>query len=202
MSRLLSLPSPTKPKYRLAQQPLLVDLDADEVQVTLDFVEALRLDKEKHGVTDRMFDQGNTSEGINVIGHLGEQAVAKVLGLKADTTVLTGGDVGHDLFLGETSIQVKTSTLPQLLFNAKHLFVSDVAILAQFIGESKRSAEEDPRFMIWGWIERKEFMKRYHQENYGYGVRLAVDAQTLSPLDTLIEYIEELRASVNEVASS
>lgn len=177
----------TKPKYRLSQQPISVELTAEEVQETLDFVAKMREDKVDNAVTDMMFDIGNTSEGINVIGHLGEQAVAKVLGLKADTTVLTHGDVGHDLYLNTTSIQVKTSTLDQLLFNAARLFKSDVAILAQFKGADKQHAEDDPRFVIWGYIERADFLDRHYKIDHGYGVRLAMDAGQLSPLEFLME---------------
>lgn len=173
--------------YRLTQQPIAVTLSDEEVQQTLDFIEALRKDKEQHGVTDRMFDKNNTSEGINIIGHLGEQAVGKVLGLPVDTTVLTGGDVGHDMYIGSTSIQVKTSELTKLIFNAKHLFKSDVAVLAQFVGKDKRKAQEDPRFLIWGWIERKEFMRDYYTHDFGYGMRLIVDAEYMHTLDSLVE---------------
>jgi hypothetical protein len=174
-------------KYRLSQQPIPVELSAEEVQQTLDFVAAMREDKTDNAVRDMMFDQGNTSEGINVIGHLGEQAVAKVLGLEADTTVRTHGDVGHDLYMGDTTIQVKTSTLDQLLFNAAHLFKSDVAILAQFKGADKQHAEEDPRFVIWGYVERKDFLDKHYRIDHGYGVRLAMDAGHLSPLEFLVE---------------
>lgn len=174
-------------KYRLSQQPIAVDLTPEEVQETLDFVAAMRKDKVSNSVTDMMFDIGNTSEGINVIGHLGEQAVAKVLGIKADTTVLTHGDVGHDLYLGDATIQVKTSTLAMLMFNSAPLFKSDVAILVQFIGEDKKHAEDDPRFRVWGYVERKEFLRDHYKIDHGYGVRLAMDATNLQPLEFLVE---------------
>lgn len=181
------MPTLVKPKYRLSQQPIAVELTAQQVQETLDFVAKMRDDKEGNKVRDMMFDKDNTSEGINIIGHLGEQAVAEVLGLTTDTTVRTHGDDGHDLHYNAASIQVKTSTLQQLLFNAAPLFKSDVAILAQFIGADKQHAEDDPRFRIWGYIERKEFMQKYYKIDHGYGVRLALDAGQLHPLEFLVE---------------
>lgn len=174
-------------KYRLACQPLALTLPEYRVTDTLQFIEAMRIDKVKHGVIDRMFDQKNTSEGINIIGHLGEQAVGEVLEIPVDMTVLTGGDVGHDMFLNETSIQVKTSTLPKLIFNAKHLFKSDVAVLVQYLGNDRQMAEKDPRFQIWGWVSREEFMKNYYTEDFGYGTRLVLDATQLHTLDSLVE---------------
>lgn len=173
--------------YRLTQQPIEVELTTDEVQRSLDFVENMRQDKTRHNVTDRMFDLKNTSEGINVIGHLGESAVAKVLGLTPDTSVLTGGDDGNDLILGNTTIQVKTSVLPSLIFNSAHLFKSDVAILTQFVGENKRESHKDPRFHVWGWIEQEVFLQDYYLRNYGYGTRLVLEAVKLHTLDSLVE---------------
>lgn len=176
--------------YKLSRQPLLVTLSDQEVAKTLEFVAEMREDKVKHNVKDRMFDIKNTSEGINIIGHLGEQAVAKVLGIPVDTTVLTGGDAGHDLTLNGTTIQVKTSILPKLIFNAKHLFKSDVAVLVQYIGADNRTAHEDPRFQIWGWVDQEEFFKSYYNEDFGYGRRLVFDAVCLHSLDSLTETTE------------
>jgi hypothetical protein len=173
--------------YRLSKQPIEVELTEDEVQKSLDFVENMRRDKVHHNVTDRMFDRKNTSEGINIIGHLGEAAVAKVLGLTPDTSVLTGGDDGNDLTLGSTTIQVKTSVLPSLIFNAPELFKSDVAILAQYTGVDKTRSQEDPKFVVWGWIEREVFLVLHHKKDYGYGTRLVMGASMLHSLDSLVE---------------
>jgi hypothetical protein len=173
--------------YRLSKQPIEVELDEHEVQRTLEFVEKLQRDKIQHNVTDRMFDRNNTSVGINIIGHLGEAAVAKVLDLTPDTSILTGGDDGHDLTLGSTTIQVKTSELQKLIFNADYLFKSDVAILAQFVGKDKKVSYEDPRFMIWGWVEKDEFLQGYYNQDFGYGTRLVFDAVKLHALDSLVE---------------
>lgn len=169
------------------KKPVPVTLDSDEVAQTLDFISRMRVDKVAHHVQDKMFDINNTSEGINIIGHLGEMAVGKVLGLSVDMEVRTGGDDGHDMRLGSTTIQVKTSTLPKLIFNASHLFVSEVAILAQFVGEDKTKSHEDPKFLLHGWITRKSFMKYFYRYDFGYGERLIVDAPLLDPLSELLE---------------
>lgn len=177
----------TSTNYRLGQQPLYVELEPERVQETLDFVEAMRLDKVKHGVVDRMFDQNNTSEGINIIGHLGEQAVGQVMGIPVDTTVLTAGDDGSDMKFGDLTIQVKTSTLDKLIFNAKHLFTADIAILVQYIGKDRKTAAETPQFRIWGWVSREDFLKNYYNVDFGYGTRLVFDAAQLNTLKDLVE---------------
>lgn len=173
--------------YRLSKQPIDVELTPEEVQRTLTFVDTLRENKSRHNVTDRMFDRKNTSEGIDIIGYLGETSVAKVLGLDIDTAIFTWGDTGNDLVLGETTIQVKTSILPSLIFNAANLFKSDIAILTQFVGKDKARSQDDPRFVVWGWVERDVFLKNHYTRDYGYGTRLVMDAVKLHSLDSLVE---------------
>lgn len=167
-------------------KPVYVTLTETEVAQTLDFIKRMREDKVKHGVTDRMFDRNNTSEGINIIGHLGEMVVGRVLGLPVDMEVRTGGDDGHDMHQGDTTIQVKTSELKSLIFNAKHLFKSDVAILVQFIGKNKKESWKDPRFIVLGWISREEFLNKYHTHDFGYGTRLVLNADELLPIQQLM----------------
>jgi hypothetical protein len=163
-----------------------VTLTEEEVQLTLDFVKRMREDKVAHRVTDRMFDRNNTSEGINIIGHLGEMAVGRLLDVPVDMEVRTGGDDGNDMFVGETSVQVKTSELRSLIFNAEHLFKSDIAVLAQFIGKDKKESWKDPRFIIWGWVTKDFFLSNYYKHDFGYGVRLVLDATELNPIDSLL----------------
>ena len=176
-------------RYRLAQQPIMVTVDQERVQETLEFVERMREDKVAHNVTDRMFDITNTSEGINVLGHLGEQAVAQILGINTDTTIRTHGDDGWDLEYHNIQLQVKTSNTPKLIFNAPHLFSAEAGILAQFVGEDKRTAELDPSFVVWGWITHKEFMQRHYVKNFGYGDRWVVDSGYLHALDSILEEV-------------
>jgi hypothetical protein len=171
-------------------KPIYVTLTPEEVSVTLDFVARMREDKITHKVRDKMFDINNTSEGINILGHLGEMAAGRVLNLPVDTEVRTGGDAGYDLTLDGQTIQVKTSTLKSLIFNASHLFTADLAILVQFIGQDKKEAEKDPRFIVHGWIDKEQFLDIHYKKNFGYGVRLVVDSNKLSPLDSLINKME------------
>jgi hypothetical protein len=167
--------------------PVLVTLTPEEVEQSLDFIKRMREDKVKHNVTDKMFDRNNTSEGINIIGHLGEMAVGRLLNTAVDMEVRTGGDDGNDLTHQGKTVQVKTSTLKSLIFNAAHLFKSDIAILVQFIGKDKTESWKDPRFLVWGWISRKEFMANHYTHDFGYGERLVLDFNNLTNIQSLME---------------
>jgi hypothetical protein len=162
-----------------------VTVSSERVEETLEFVKAMREAKQANNVTDRMFDRNNTSEGINIIGHLGEQAVGQALGFPVDTTVMIGGDDGSDMKVGDTTIQVKTSQLKSLIFNAKWLFKSDIAIMVQYIGADKTKSEEDPRFILWGYIDKETFLAKHYKKNYGYGERLVMDVDQLKPIEDL-----------------
>jgi hypothetical protein len=157
----------------------------ERVKETLEFVKAMREVKEKNNVTDRMFDRNNTSAGINVIGHLGEQAIGQALGFPVDTTVLVGGDNGSDMEVNGTTIQVKTSQLKCLIFNQLWQFKSDIAILVQYIGADKTKSEEDPMFVILGYIDKATFKEKHYRKDYGYGERYVMDAKDLLPIEEL-----------------
>jgi hypothetical protein len=175
--------------YVLSKLPIEVKLNEEEVKKSVNFIRRLQEDKQKHGVTDRMFDRNNTSSGINQVGHLGEVAVGKVLGLPVDYKIRTGGDEGFDLQLNRATIQIKTTSTQtaSLIFNAKHLFSADVAVLVQFVGADKKQSEKDPRFKIWGWCTRSHFMSNYYNHDYGYGMRLVLDSENLWSLNSLLE---------------
>lgn len=162
-----------------------VTVSPERVKETLEFVKAMREAKQKYNVADKMFDRNNTSEGINIIGHLGEQAIGQALGFPVDTTVMVGGDDGSDMKVGDTTIQVKTSQLKSLIFNAAWLFKSNIAILVQFIGNDKTKSEQDPRFVIWGYTDKETFMAKHYKKNYGYGERLVMDIDQLFPIEDL-----------------
>jgi hypothetical protein len=162
-----------------------VTLSKERVEETLQFVKAMREAKEKHSVTDKMFDRNNTSYGINIIGHLGEQAIGQALGFPVDTTVLVGGDNGSDMVIDGMTIQVKTSQLKSLIFNQLWQFKSDIAILVQYVGEDKTKSEEDPRFVILGYVDKATFKEKHYRKDYGYGERYVMDAQDLIPIESL-----------------
>jgi hypothetical protein len=162
-----------------------VVVSQERVKETLAFVKSMREAKQKYNVEDKMFDRNNTSEGINIIGHLGEQAIGQALGFPVDTTVLVGGDNGSDMEVNETTIQVKTSQLKSLIFNHLWQFKSDIAILVQYVGADKTKSEEDPHFIIVGYIDKETFKTNHYRKDYGYGERYVMDAKDLLPIEEL-----------------
>lgn len=164
----------------------VITLTEEELMDGLRFVHKVRENKRIYEVTDKKFDKNNSSYSVNLMGRLGEIACAKTLGLQVDNSIVPSGDDGHDLksALGK-SIQVKTSTLPQLIFNAPELFVSDYAVLVRFIGD-KQLPHVDSKFEIMGWIEREIFLANYFNHDYGYGIRLVMNADQLKPIEELV----------------
>ncbi len=166
-------------------KPFIIKLTDEEVSNALAFIDEMRGDKIEKSVTDKKFDKNNTSYAVNLMGYLGEVAVAKMLEVPTDTTVRTAGDDGYDLVFEGKTIQVKTSVLPSLIFNDVELFTADYAILVQLIGD-RQNPHVDSEFHIHGWITREEFKNTCYRKDYGYGERFVVDS------DKLIPYIIEL----------
>ena len=171
----------------LIKYPVEIRLTDDEVKEALEFIHNMRETKRKHGSKDMMFDMNNTSEGINIVGHLGELAAAKYLNLTVNQEIYVHGDDGTDLHLNGISIQVKTSKLPKLIFNKESDFSTDIAVLSQFVGKDNRHAEDDPVFHLWGWITKEDFMEKYYPHDFGYGTRLVVESIQLEPIEELKE---------------
>ena len=167
-------------------------LTEDEIMDSLRFVHRVRENKKQYEVVDRKFDKNNTSYSVNLLGRLGEMACARLLGLQVDDSIAPSGDNGHDLStpLGK-NIQVKTSTLDKLIFNAAELFKSDYAVLVQFLGD-KVLPHVDSSFIILGWIDRETFLANHYNHDYGYGIRLVMDANQLRPIE---EFPNELSKS-------
>jgi hypothetical protein len=172
----------------LTRQPIKVLIKPFDIERSMAFVKTMRRDKDQKSVRDLAFDRKNTSEGINKVGHLGEVAVARVLGIEYDTNVRTEGDGGLDLQLGYVRIQVKTSELDKLIFNNVGAFDADVAVLVQYVGSDKKNPENDPKFLVWGWITRDEFLSTCYKHDFGYGERLVLRSGSLKSLSSLMTY--------------
>lgn len=170
----------------------MIELTEDEIMDSLRFVHRVRENKKQYEVTDKKFDKNNSSYSVNLMGRLGEVACGKVLGLRVDETITPSGDNGHDLIsaMGK-NIQVKTSTLSQLIFNAPELFVSDVAVLVKFYGD-KQLPHVDSKFEVLGWVTRESFLANHYLHDYGYGTRLVMDADQLRPMEELVNEISRL----------
>lgn len=160
---------------------IIVMLGQKDIDEAIEFIGVMRDDKVEHSVTDKKFDEKNTSYAVNLMGYLGEIAVARALNVEPDRTVRTGGDDGYDLVYNNKTIQVKTSTLPSLIFNSPDLFTADIAILVQLVGD-RQNPHINAQYHILGQIRREDFEKRAYQKDYGYGTRYVVDSEYLMPV--------------------
>ena len=160
---------------------VIVRLTEEEILNSLNFVNNMREDKYEHSVKDKKFDSKNTSYSVNLLGHLGEQAAARVYGGDVDTTVRTGGDAGYDLLIGGLKYQVKTSTTRDLIFNDAELFNADRAILVTLVGD-RTQPHRDSEFIVWGHISKRKFMEVFRYHDYGYGKRLVCGIEHLTPV--------------------
>lgn len=141
--------------------------------------------KATHDIRDKKFDRTNTSEGVSLIGMMGEIAGCKALGAQPNLSVMIGGDDGFDCEAHGLLWQIKTSSLRALIFNSVDDFVADVALLVHHLAD-KEAVGDDPRFEIIGGVSRKRFMKQHFQHDYGYGMRLVMNADDLTPIEKLL----------------
>jgi hypothetical protein len=170
---------------------MIVELTEDEIMDSLRFVHRVRENKKQYDVVDKKFDKGNTSYSVNLLGRLGEVAVSKVLRVPTDDAITPGGDGGYDLETPTKRIQVKTSTLPQLIFNSLELFTADVAVLVHFTGD-KVLPHVDGVYDVMGWVDRQTFFDNYYNHDYGYGVRFVMNAENLYKMEDFTDDIPGL----------
>ena len=156
-----------------------IRLTQEEIDSSLAFVDAMRSDKKEHNVVDKKFDSKNTSWAVNLMGHLGEKAVAKVYEVAVDDRVLTGGDEGYDLVIKNKTVQVKTTITNQLIFNSKELFSADYAILVTLVGD-RTQPHVNSHFVVWGDISKDKFIDVCFEKDFGYGVRYVCNIEDLS----------------------
>ena len=155
-----------------------VHLTEKEINSCLVFVEAMRNNKQEHNVVDKKFDSKNTSWAVNLMGYLGEKAVAKVYEVAVDDRVLTGGDEGYDLVINNKTVQIKTTTTNQLIFNSKELFSADYAILVTLVGD-RTQPHINSHFIIWGDISKDKFNDVCFEKDFGYGIRYVCNIENL-----------------------
>jgi hypothetical protein len=139
----------------------------------------------------------NTQKEADVIGVIGEYVVAKYLKIPFDTTINLNGDGGEtDMFLGEWSIQVKSSkySSARLVFNNKEEINALIYILVICDTETKNTN-------VIGYISKNDVLKHIYEENLGHGVRYCIDQNKLKCISNLSFYHSEysyLKCSNNE----
>ena len=142
------------------------------------------------GVVNQRRDQGRTDDNIDFLGVKAEMAVAKVFGIEYSPFQL-GVDSGKDLWLGDTSIDVKATfhKKGKLLFKTLNAFKADYAILV---------CENGPQLLdVVGYIPREVFCMECQDDDLGHGACVSVEQYALQPIHELWRISTERRLRGN-----
>lgn len=133
----------------------------------------------------------NTQSQADLLGVMGEYAVSKYLKTPFDTTINLNGDGGEiDMFLGENSIQVKSTkySTGRLVFNKKEEIKADINIFVYCNIENKFAR-------ILGYIKKDNILEVLYEKNLGHGIRFCVDQENLHPISELMEINREFESN-------
>lgn len=130
---------------------------------------------------------GNSSMDIEQLGLMAEIAVAKVLGCDYSPFEL-GVDDGSDMWLGNSSIDVKASfhASGSLLFKTRQAFRADCAIFVT-------ATSEDSTVTIVGGCSKARFMREAENVDLGRGPCWIMQQQNLSPIEAVWKILTEER---------
>jgi hypothetical protein len=126
----------------------------------------------------------NTQYDSDLLGVMGEYAVSKYLKIPFDTEVNLNGDGGeHDLYLGDWSIQVKSTKYNngRLVFNELNEIKSLIDVLT--ICDIKTRTVN-----IAGYISHRDMLAKMYEKDLGFGVRYCVDQNCLRNISWLPFY--------------
>jgi len=163
---------------------VIIKLGAGVVAFVVDWAQQMAEFKQANGGQDKWFDVANTSMNVQIVGKLGEVVAGVALGCPPSFDIYSGGDDGCDLAAWGLSWQVKTSSRSELIFDDASKFSADAAVLVMHCA-TKLLVVDDPRFEVLGGISRSRFMSRCVVKDYGYGDRLVVGSESLTPLDAI-----------------
>lgn len=131
---------------------------------------------------------GNTQEQADMLGVMGEYAVAKYLGLPFDTSINLEGDGGEtDLMLGKHNIQVKSTKYKtgRLVFNNLKEIIADLFVLCY-------CSEPEMLVQILGYIKKEEIKNVSELKDLGYGLRIVIEQRHLLPIADLTQFDKSL----------
>ena len=165
-----------------------IRLSDRDLQMVQEVTERRQDKKRRHAVRTQKYDVLHNDFEIAYYGFLGEVAVARLLCIEPDKTVLIGGDGGTDLTFAGRRLQIKTPISAQtkdwLYFNDESRFTCEYGILCN-LDEYKTSVT------VRGIIGQKEFIKKCVTIDFGYGERIAVPAKQLLSVDGLIRAAQQ-----------
>ena len=138
------------------------------------------------GVVNQRRDQGRDDNDLDLLGIQAEVCVAKVFDIEHNPFQL-GVDSGEDMWLGDLSVDVKSTFYPRgrLLFKNIESFKADCSILV--------CKQEEDTFNVAGYCSRKSFNNLSKPMDLGHGVGMVLDQGQLSPLEKLWAYYTSRR---------
>ena len=130
-------------------------------------------------VVNQKKDGNRNDNDIDLLGIKAELAVSKVLCCDHNIFQL-GVDDGADMFLGEISIDVKSTFYEtgKLLFKSHNAFKASCSVLVT-------ASENEDVMVIAGWIPRQNFIKDAIEENLGHGICYTMEQVYLRPIEAL-----------------
>lgn len=131
------------------------------------------------GVENQRKDGNRSDNDVDLLGIKAEMVVSKVLGCNHNVFQL-GVDDGVDMFLGDISIDVK-STFHQtgkLLFKSLEAFKANCSVLVT-------ASDEDDVMIIAGYIPKKKFKSDALEDDLGHGKCFTMEQIYLRPIESL-----------------
>jgi len=137
------------------------------------------------GFSPRLENENQSREEANAFGYKAEFAVARLFNTDLpQINVLSDG--GVDLWLDDIPVDVKFTNQERgpLIFDSMAKFRAEIAIL---VGRTS----DDDVMRINGWMLRSDFKDHCKKVDFGYGVRLCVEADFMSPMGELWEFLQQ-----------
>jgi hypothetical protein len=138
------------------------------------------------GAVDRLYAKHLDRIENDLLGLLGEAAVAELLGVPMNLTESDCGDGGiYDLTINQQTVQVKTSWHNHggLVFPNRFKCRADVAVLC--VTNKKLQG----LVKVVGWVTREEYRANAVDRDLGMGVCAYLDQYSLRPIQSLLGYL-------------
>jgi len=139
------------------------------------------------GVINQRKDNNRNDNDIDFLGIKAEIAVSKVLQCNHNVFQL-GVDQGVDMFLGDITIDVKSTfhETGKLLFKSLEAFKASCSVLVT-------ASNEADVMIIVGYIPKKTFQSDALETNLGHGNCFTMDQIYLRPIESLWKVHQEMK---------
>lgn len=142
------------------------------------------------GIANQRRDASSDDVKIDFLGARAELAFARAFEIPHDPSALNhavGIDGGTDLFIGDTSIDVKATfhATGKLLLKSREAAKADVLVLVT-------ATSDDKVMRVAGWVGRAEFLATCIEEDLGRGKCLTLAQHQLRPISELWRRLRQI----------